>query len=671
MIEGDEVLEEVSELQILSLHAVVVNGRHFLFLDDIAKTLGLRKDESLSMLAIYVGMKDPSGKQEKTQFEIDFEDQSISTGLSFFSTENEQTLVQIVASTLVKIKSCASFYKSNPESAFHPHKPLFSMGKDDRSSIDLTKKTLAEMDEETENKDPRVAIKQIPLDFEQFLSWCCLEKHRRQQPQSFEITPGLSLYVSDNVDESPSHWCVHEDRVEEMSTFVTPQSYTLAIADAPYGFCAPNSVNDDVKYGVSAYKKVIEAFGKVTTFKANGSGLRMAFMQRFGACKTFEKLWERLCELRLVNVFEYGEYELEFTNLWDKWVATLAIGERAPDFLKRDCFVARLCPPLKDKVKARFPITFEAAREVARLKERKLSLDAKGKAKVEEEEVSLPKSKGMGKEKKQEEVDAMPIKRARQEETTDNEADTRRKIKESAKSSKKKKTKPRQKLTIKEFSLGEHEAKSKTRVVPSQRKAIPKMMDTKSMHELMSAPVQCTITLSELLKIRQHAWDEMGKHLEKMGLKIPLQELPINGQSSKTQQECANAKPVLINKVGEYCEGEEGNTTLPMEYKGVKTLAILDSGAGVAIATKEIWKKWDRPMLRKTRMKLQLVDGYTEKPLGILEQIIVTSCGIEYEHTFAIVDFGKGNNFDIILERLFMRHVIHDISSSGVINLQH
>ncbi|MCO5563979.1 hypothetical protein L7F22_017632 [Adiantum nelumboides] len=49
----------------------------------------------------------------------------------------------------------------------------------------------------------------------------------------------------------------------------------------------------------------------------------------------------------------------------------------------------------------------------------------------------------------------MPIKRARQEETTDNKADTRRKTKESEKSNKKKKTKPRQKLTIKDFALGE------------------------------------------------------------------------------------------------------------------------------------------------------------------------------------------------------------------------
>ncbi|MCO5560239.1 hypothetical protein L7F22_013850 [Adiantum nelumboides] len=110
---------------------------------------------------------------------------------------------------------------------------------------------------------------------------------------------------------------------------------------------------------------------------ADWGGLRMAFMQRFGAQETSKKLWKKLCELRLVIEFDYGKYELQFTDLWDKWVATLAIGERATDFLKRYSFVACLCLPLKDKalkdkVKARFPVTFEAAMEVARLKERKL-----------------------------------------------------------------------------------------------------------------------------------------------------------------------------------------------------------------------------------------------------------------------------------------------------------
>ncbi|MCO5567136.1 hypothetical protein L7F22_020822 [Adiantum nelumboides] len=83
-----------------------------------------------------------------------------------------------------------------------------------------------------------------------------------------------------------------------------------------------------------------------------------------------------------------------------------------------------------------------------------ISLDEKGKEKVKEEEVILPKGKGKDKENKQEEVDAMPIKRARQEEIANSEADTRRKTKESEEGSKKK-TKPRLKLTIKDFALGE------------------------------------------------------------------------------------------------------------------------------------------------------------------------------------------------------------------------
>ncbi|MCO5597639.1 hypothetical protein L7F22_051720 [Adiantum nelumboides] len=169
--------------------------------------------------------------------------------------------------------------------------------------------------------------------------------------------------------------------------------------------------------------------------------------------------------------------------------------------------------------------------------------------------------------------------------------------------------------------VGEHETRSKTRVVSSQRKAISKMMDTKSMHELMSAPIQCTITLSELLKIRQHVWDEVGKNLEKRGLKIPLQELPSNERSSKTQQEDATAKFVPINKVEEYCDGEEGDTTLPVKYKGIKMLAILDSGAGVAIATKNIHPSASHLVMR---LALELADkSYGLSASSIANRIII------------------------------------------------
>ena len=46
--------------------------------------------------------------------------------------------------------------------------------------------------------------------------------------------------------------------------------------------------------------------------------------------------------------------------------------------------------------------------------------------------------------------------------------------------------------------------------------------------------------------------------------------------------------PISLIKVGYYCEGEGSNITIPIACRGVMTLAILDSGAGVAIATKGI-----------------------------------------------------------------------------------
>ena len=55
--------------------------------------------------------------------------------------------------------------------------------------------------------------------------------------------------------------------------------------------------------------------------------------------------------------------------------------------------------------------------------------------------------------------------------------------------------------------------------------------------------------------------------------------------------------------------------------------------------------------------KLQLADGYVERSLGLLEEVVVTSCGVKYQHTFAVVDFGKHPNYDIILGRPFMRQL--------------
>ena len=53
-------------------------------------------------------------------------------------------------------------------------------------------------------------------------------------------------------------------------------------------------------------------------------------------------------------------------------------------------------------------------------------------------------------------------------------------------------------------------------------------------------------------------------------------------------------------------------------------------------------------------MKLQLADKFMERPLGLLEKVVVTSCRIKYEHTFVVVDFDQDPNYDVILGRPFM-----------------
>ena len=55
----------------------------------------------------------------------------------------------------------------------------------------------------------------------------------------------------------------------------------------------------------------------------------------------------------------------------------------------------------------------------------------------------------------------------------------------------------------------------------------------------------------------------------------------------ETNQTPTSVQPIPLNKVGEYCKGENGNNTHLIKYNNVKTIAILSNGAGIAIATKQ------------------------------------------------------------------------------------
>ena len=47
-------------------------------------------------------------------------------------------------------------------------------------------------------------------------------------------------------------------------------------------------------------------------------------------------------------------------------------------------------------------------------------------------------------------------------------------------------------------------------------------------------------------------------------------------------------EPIPLNKVGDYNEGNDSNSTLLIEFNEVQSLVILDSGVGVALVTIQI-----------------------------------------------------------------------------------
>ena len=139
-------------------------------------------------------------------------------------------------------------------------------------------------------------------------------------------------------------------------------------------------------------------------------------------------------------------------------------------------------------------------------------------------------------------------------------------------------------------------------IIPSVRKLSHKEQDTGNLLSLLSTPIDCKLTLGELLKIRPHLWNKLAAILEKMNIKgIKPDELNQLQNGNKTR---AQVQPIPVNKVGEYCEGKDINITLPIEYNNVQTLATLDSGAGIVIATKSLWEAWGKLAISRTRMKL-------------------------------------------------------------------
>ena len=146
LVEGDEVLKEIPDLSIMSLSPIILDGKEFLFLDDISKTIGLCKDEALSILAVNAGAACKS--TDKGKAKIEFEDNHLTKALAYNASSS--SLEAVVAKALIEIKEEGAFYESVPDSAFEPHLPLYASQAQDQGSINLTNEQLIANDDGTE-----------------------------------------------------------------------------------------------------------------------------------------------------------------------------------------------------------------------------------------------------------------------------------------------------------------------------------------------------------------------------------------------------------------------------------------------------------------------------------------------------------------------------------------
>lgn len=106
--------------------------------------------------------------------------------------------------------------------------------------------------------------------------------------------------------------------------------------------------------------------------KKDWNSLKEAFLNRFSPKPTCEDLWKRLQQLQQGDLRGYDSYERSFLGLLIQLQTMWEREGRMPDMIIRETFVNGLFKTLQDKVRCKFPNTFDEALQIARAKNRKL-----------------------------------------------------------------------------------------------------------------------------------------------------------------------------------------------------------------------------------------------------------------------------------------------------------
>ena len=106
--------------------------------------------------------------------------------------------------------------------------------------------------------------------------------------------------------------------------------------------------------------------------KRDWDTLKETFLSKYVTDNSPEKLWQKLIYLQQDAIGSYLAYEAQFLKLWVEWEASLPEGEKAPNFLQKERFLAGLFLVLQEKVRGKFPENFDEAKQLAKAKDCKL-----------------------------------------------------------------------------------------------------------------------------------------------------------------------------------------------------------------------------------------------------------------------------------------------------------
>ena len=145
--------------------------------------------------------------------------------------------------------------------------------------------------------------------------------------------------------------------------------------------------------------------------------------------------------------------------------------------------------------------------------------------------------------------------------------------------------------------IGKTEAGIEILSFPLSRHLTPEAKDTLNLQAILAAPVTATLPLMDFLRVKPEMWAQVSRFLQNKGYACIRN---LNTENNKEITANTSVQKLSLNKLNKYGKhrADKGNSMLPIQMGKVKTLAILDTGAGVSIATKLMWIKWGQLSLR-------------------------------------------------------------------------